>query len=116
VVGLAAWLVFGLAKAEATNTNILIFAAAMFGYGLLGHLVQPSVDTDNLGWAGGLMNNPFRFSDNIERGKLKLLIVLFPGRLIGAALFETFWLVRYPFRRKPRPASSPQERTRWHEG
>jgi hypothetical protein len=95
IIALAAWIVFGLAKAEATRDNILIFAGCMLGYGLLAHFLQPSVDTENLGWAGGLLDNPFRISDNFERGKLRLLIFLFPGRFIGLALVNTFLLIRH---------------------
>ena len=29
--------------------------------------IQPKLRTDNLGWFGGIMDNPFRFSDDINR-------------------------------------------------
>jgi ribosomal protein L37E len=94
VVGVAYWLVFSLAKAEHSRDNILIFAAVMAAYGLVGYLFRPAVDTGNLGWFGGLMNNPFRISDNVERFKLKLLILFYPGRPIGGAIVETVRLIR----------------------
>jgi ribosomal protein L37E len=97
VIALIAWIVFGLAKAEATRDNILIFAGCMVAYGLVAHFLQPSIDTENLGWAGGLIDNPFRISDNFERGKLRLLIFLFPGRFIGLALVNTFHLILHAF-------------------
>jgi ribosomal protein L37E len=93
VVGVAYWIVFGLAKADRSGDNILIFIAAMAGYALAGHLFRPTIDTENLGWFGGLIDNPFRISDNFERFKLKFLILLYPGRAISGAVIGTVRLI-----------------------
>ena len=44
---------------------------------------------DDLGWFGGLLNDPFRYRDNINRQLLFLQIVLLPGRLLAEGMM---WL------------------------
>lgn len=68
--------------------------AAIFGglalYLLLGYFVRPRADTENLGLAGGLIDNPFRYSDDINRSLLFFQIVLWPGRFIGESYVDFF--------------------------
>jgi hypothetical protein len=49
---------------------------------------------DNLGWLGGLMDDPLHYSDDISRFLLFLLIVLWPGRFLASALVDLVRLIR----------------------
>ena len=63
-------------------------------YLALGYFVHPEADTDNLGWFGGLMNNPFRFSDDINRFLLFLMILLWPGRFVSESIVDMARTIR----------------------
>lgn len=49
----------------------------------------PSPDTDNLGWMGGLVNDPFHYSDNWNRTLLFWHGLLGPGRFIAGSILDT---------------------------
>jgi hypothetical protein len=57
-------------------------------YLALSYYIYPDPDLSDLGWFGGLMNNPFRYSDNINRQLLFLYVVLLPGRIALEALVD----------------------------
>ena len=57
-------------------------------YLLLAWSLSPKPDHRNMGWFGGLVNNPFRFSDDINRVLLLFAVLLLPGKLILFA-FQT---------------------------
>ena len=59
-------------------------------YLLLAYHIRVEVDTDNLGWIGGLVNNPFSFKDDLNRGKLFLNLILAPGRVLAEVLVDAF--------------------------
>src|SRR5207244_3106206 len=46
---------------------VAITAGAMMVYTGVAFFVRPEADTDNLGWGGGMMNDPFQSSDNVNR-------------------------------------------------
>ena len=54
----------------------------------------PEVDTDNLGWAGGLIDNPFSFQDDFNRKVLFFTIALIPGKIACYAIAATYRLIR----------------------
>ncbi|MDZ7680516.1 MAG: hypothetical protein U5J63_02110 [Fodinibius sp.] len=62
-------------------------------YLILGFFVQPQPDSDDMGWFGGLINNPFRISDNFNRFLLFLKILLLPGYLIARAILKFITLI-----------------------
>jgi hypothetical protein len=64
-------------------------------YLVLGYFVHAKPNTSNLGWMGGTMNNPFRYSDDINRFLLTVLVVLMPGRFIAEAAVDMVQLVRH---------------------
>jgi len=91
LVGVAWGIVFSLAGAGlATFAYCLVIT---FAYATIGYLVRPRADRSNLGWAGGLMDDPFRYSDDINRSLLFLAILLAPGRFVGGAFLEAFRLL-----------------------
>lgn len=64
-----------------------------FVYLLLGYFLHPKPDTSNLGWLGGMMDHPFRYSDDINRFLLTLMILLLPGRFVSEAVVDMVGLV-----------------------
>lgn len=91
---------FAIAAGILTGIYYLLFAYAMpltwraFGitsavllvYLLIAYFVHPEPEMDNLGWLGGLMDDPFHCSDDMSRFLLFLLIVLYPGRFVAGGL------------------------------
>ncbi len=57
-------------------------------YLILGFFVNARPNTSNVGWFGGLIDNPFRISDDFNRFLAVLKIILLPGRLIGLAIMN----------------------------
>lgn len=68
-------------------------AGVMAVYLLLAYFVRPQPDYDNLGWAGGIFDNPLRYSDDINRLLVFVMVVLWPGRFVSTAIVE---LLRRP--------------------
>lgn len=64
------------------------FVAVTVVYLVLSYLVHPKPDTSNLGWFGGAVDNPFRYSDDLNRFLLFLFIALWPGRFITHSLID----------------------------
>lgn len=63
-------------------------------YLFIAYFVNPKPDTSNLGWCGGLMDNPFRISDDFNRSLLFFAVILYPGRLLAIGVvdfFRAFW-------------------------
>lgn len=50
--------------------------------------IDPEPDYNDLGWFGGLMNDPFRFRDNINRSKLSWRLFLAPGAFIATGVWD----------------------------
>lgn len=48
------------------------------------------IDWNDMGWFGGLMNNPFSYTDNMNRKRLVLLLMMIPGKIIVATLTATY--------------------------
>jgi len=48
-------------------------------YCLLGYFIRPKPDTSNMGWAGGLVNDPFKITDNWNRQLMVFKIILMPA-------------------------------------
>ena len=87
VVLLGVWLFFILTNLR-PGSSILIRILATAIYLMISYAVHPEADTSNLGWFGGLVNNPFRFSDNINRFLVFLKIILWPGRFVSESLVD----------------------------
>lgn len=78
--------------AAALNPHYWIAAAVYIG--ICGLFPMPEVDRGDLGWFGGLVDNPFSFSDDLNRTKLLLLVCMIPGRIIANTLVVSYRLVR----------------------
>ncbi|MCB9689528.1 MAG: hypothetical protein H6735_31110 [Alphaproteobacteria bacterium] len=62
-------------------------------YLALGYFVRPEPDMSNLGLFGGLIDHPFRWSDDLNRSLLFFKLALFPGYFLARPVAEVFyWL------------------------
>lgn len=72
----------------------LAIATGLTGlYLIAGYFIRPSPDTSNLGWCGGLIDNPFRYSDDFNRILLFLWLALLPGRFLSESLLDMGTLI-----------------------
>jgi hypothetical protein len=110
IVGGAAWLAVKN-QVPMTDPRVLGGLAA---YLLVAWLIRPQPDTSNLGWLGGLVNNPFRVSDDWNRFLLFVAIVLGPGRVVTEALEDSLRLGLATLRgqRPSQGGGEPRERGR----
>lgn len=72
----------------------LLPLGALVVYLLLCTVFSPEPDGDNLGMLGGAVDNPVRWSDDVNRGLLGLAVLAAPGRWMVAALIEGVQLAR----------------------
>jgi hypothetical protein len=73
----------------------MVSIAAIFAfYCGIAYSVTPRPNYDNIGWAGGLVDNPFRYSDDMNRMLVGLLVFLWPGRFITVGLRDLFQQAR----------------------
>ncbi|TDE17359.1 hypothetical protein [Dyadobacter psychrotolerans] len=70
-----------------------------FLYVLVGHFVSAKPDHTNIGWLGGLVDNPFRISDDFNRWVLFTQIILLPGKLIAYSLVMSLIIGRHFFKK-----------------
>jgi hypothetical protein len=70
-----------------------IAAAITVGYLLVAQFIRPEPDTSDLGWFGGMVDNPFSYSDDVNRFLLFLQITLLPGRFIVQSIRNSIRLL-----------------------
>ena len=88
VFGFFLWLVF--------NSGTVLWSLAFFAaYLLLSYFITPRPDSSNMGWFGGLINNPFRISDDANRLLVFFYLFLLPGKLVVFALQTFYRLIKY---------------------
>jgi hypothetical protein len=54
----------------------------------LAFFIRPEPDTENLGWGGGLIDDPFHYSDDLNRWLVLLYCVLGPGRFAAETVLD----------------------------
>lgn len=89
-VALVAAVGVGIARIAQTATETIALAVAVAVYCGIAYWVTPRPDPDNVGWAGGLVDHPFRWSDDVNRGLVFLRVVLWPGRFLTVSLRDIF--------------------------
>ncbi|HEX5137012.1 MAG TPA: hypothetical protein VFY93_08580 [Planctomycetota bacterium] len=67
----------------ATRHGGLVGAAGTLVYLALAYFLHPAPDCSNLGWLGGRMDHPSRYSDDLNRFLLFLVAFLWPARFIA---------------------------------
>lgn len=74
-------------------------------YSLIAFFVHPEPDTSNVGFLGGLVDHPFRYSDDVNRILIFLLLVLLPGRFLSEAWVDLIRLIRHSARKSVPPSA-----------
>ncbi len=67
----------------------LLALAGTAVYLLVAYVVHPRPELTNVGWLGGLFDHPFRYSDDVNRFLLFLVVVMWPGRFVAESLVAT---------------------------
>jgi hypothetical protein len=88
VLALLIWL------ASYAEDKTIAFLALVI-YLVASYLVTPKADLSNMGWFGGLLNNPFRISDNYNRFLFFSSVILLPGKLVVYAIQAIYKLAKY---------------------
>ena len=88
VAGALGW----IASASSSSSDFTMGALALLTYCVGGYAVRPQPNYNDVGLLGGLINNPFRISDNINRWLIAVLVVLAPGRFVATSIRD---LVRH---------------------
>lgn len=68
-------------------------------YVIISHSLTVKPDYSNMGWLGGLVDNPFRISDDYNRWLAFFQAILVPGKLIAYSLIMSWLIGRYLYRR-----------------
>jgi len=79
--------------------SILLKSGSFVLYILAGHFVTSRPDYTNVGWLGGVMDNPFRISDDYNRWLVLIEVVLLPGKLIAYSLVMSWLLGQYLYKK-----------------
>ena len=67
--------------------GLLLFVSVMAVYSVAGYIVLPKPDYTNVGWFGGVFDNLFKISDDVNRMMVFITVLLMPGRLISTTVF-----------------------------
>ncbi len=84
-------LVPDIAKGNTYTKNWILLGTLI--YLALGYFVHPKPEYQNLGLFWGLIDNPFRISDNWNRWLVSLEVVLMPGCFVAVSLVESVELI-----------------------
>lgn len=68
--------------------GVLLYVAVMAVYSIAGYLILPKPDYSNVGWLGGVFDNPFKISDDFNRMLVFVMVILMPGRLISTTVLS----------------------------
>jgi hypothetical protein len=68
--------------------ELLLYITIMAVYSAAGYFILPKPDYTNIGWLGGIFDNPFKISDDINRMLIFVMILLMPGRLISTTVLS----------------------------
>jgi hypothetical protein len=95
VLGLAAMIAAGVGLAYPSLRQVLpplqsaaVIAGAILIYSGLAFFIRPEPCLENLGYCGGMSDDPFKYSDNLNRGLWDLHIWLGPGRYASETLLD----------------------------
>ena len=91
VVGFAYALAITKIDYPAWKTSAIFFGVVL-AYCGIAFLVRPNPNYMNMGWGGGMVNDPTQYSDNINRGLRDLECLLQPGQLAVESFLDLFIL------------------------
>ncbi|MFI4875933.1 MAG: hypothetical protein ACIALR_11365 [Blastopirellula sp. JB062] len=69
-------------------SRFAIVAGVELIYVAIAFFIVPRPNDDDVGFLGGLINDPFRYSDNYNRSLRSWYLLLGPGRFISASLLD----------------------------
>jgi hypothetical protein len=90
------WVFYDLAYAGAGHVLTKLCCLAL--YIVLSHFINAAPDTRNLGWLGGVVDNPFRISDDFNRWLLFVQIILLPGKLVAYSVVISWLFGRHLYK------------------
>jgi hypothetical protein len=90
IIGLIEYLLIIQTNWDNDSANILWVNIGLFIYLLISLIINVKPDYDNLGWGPFLINNPFRYSDNINRSLVILNLLCAPGKFISKSIVGFF--------------------------
>jgi hypothetical protein len=73
--------------------TLMTFIIVLFIYCFISYVFIPKPDTSNVGLLGGLIDNPFRYTDDLNRTLILFMILMYPGRFIAITIIQTFKLI-----------------------
>ena len=85
LLAIALWTMM-LWRVSTTWTGFLVAMALSTAYVLIAARARPRPDYSNVGFVGGLIDHPFRISDDYNRLLAFLILFFLPGRLIANGL------------------------------
>jgi predicted membrane channel-forming protein YqfA (hemolysin III family) len=74
--------------------NVIVYGIIMLLYCSISYHVIPKPDTSNVGLFGGLVDHPFKFTDDLNRFLIFLSILLYPGRFIATTFLQVIQLFK----------------------
>ena len=77
--------------------NMMIFLLILFGYCLLSYKFIPRPDKSNMGLLGGIIDHPFRYTDDLNRVLILFLVLMYPGRFITLTALQI--MMQFKFRK-----------------
>ena len=101
LLGLWIYLVLGYWRFR-DPLSLIFITLGTIAYLFLGYFCHPNPDTSNMGWMGGLFDNPFRFSDDMNRFWIFLILILYPGRFIAESMVDMVFFLSGPTPPKPK--------------
>jgi hypothetical protein len=84
----------GIALAARTVVETVVFTVAGIVYFVIAYDARPRPDLDDIGLAGGLIDHPLRWSDDVNRALVIFGVILWPGRFRTVSLRDLFWYLR----------------------
>ena len=83
----------------------------LFFYLVVAPFVRVRPDYRNVGLVGGLIDHPFRWSDNVNRGLIFAQVVLMPGRFVIGGLRDAVaaWRMRRELAEYERPGGTRRD-------
>jgi hypothetical protein len=82
LAGAVAWVISANDTVEGTAIALALVAA----YCVASYWIAPQPDYSNVGFLGGVIDHPFRWSDDVNRLLAFLRVLLWPGRFVTASV------------------------------
>lgn len=93
-IGMLAGIFYATLFQNLNIINTIIFIIALLIYCFISYNYIPQPNYSNMGLFGGLIDHPFKFSDDVNRMLRLLLVLLYPGRFIATTMIQTLIAVR----------------------